>query len=159
LFILTNKYIDAYKQQLPAGTGSALQALIAAPPAPRSFTFYTSVAVISSSRIEGEIMETDSYVKHKMQDIEYPPELVEKPNDLFNAYAFAQQHELGLQNFLHAHTLLSAHLLPPKWRGAYRKNEMLVMEHNTGRIQYEAAPYRMGAFMTSLIMPMPNLFY
>ncbi len=29
---------------------------------PQSFTFYTSVAVISSSRIEGEQLEIDSYV-------------------------------------------------------------------------------------------------
>lgn len=31
-------------------------------------------------------MEVDSYVKHKMQDIEYLPELVQKPNDLYGAY-------------------------------------------------------------------------
>lgn len=31
-----------------------------------SFTFYTSVSVMSSSKIEGEQLEVDSYVKHKM---------------------------------------------------------------------------------------------
>ena len=78
---------------------------------PQSFTFYTSVAVISSSRIEGEQLEVDSYVKHKMQDIEYLPELVEKPNDLFHAYLFAKENKLTKENFLHAHALLSKHLL------------------------------------------------
>jgi hypothetical protein len=48
-----------------------------------SFNFYTSIAVITSSKIEGEPMEIDSYLKHKIQHIEYRPELTEKPNDLF----------------------------------------------------------------------------
>ena len=85
-------------------------------------------------------MEIDSYVKHKTQHIDYLPELTEKPNDLYNAYLFARQNELSLANLLESHKLLTAHLLPEKWRGAYRKNEMLVMEHKTGRVQYEAAP-------------------
>jgi Fic family protein len=109
----------------------------------RSFTFYTSVAVISSSKIEGEQMDVDSYVKHTMQDIEYLPELTQKPNDLFLAYQFAGENELSEENFLQAHTILSQHLLPEAKRGAYRKVEMLVLEHNTGRIQYEAAPAAM----------------
>lgn len=108
---------------------------------PESFTFYTSVAVISSSRIEGEQMEVDSYVKHKTQDIEYLPELVQKPDDLYKAYVFASAQQLTLDNFLSSHKAITNHLLPEKWRGKYRKNDMLVMEHKTGRIQFEAAPF------------------
>ena len=37
---------------------------------------------MTSSRIEGEQLEVDSYVKHKMLNVEYLPELTEKPNDL-----------------------------------------------------------------------------
>lgn len=110
---------------------------------PHSFTFYTSVSVMSSSKIEGEQMEVDSYVKHKMLNIEYLPELTEKPNDLYNAYLFAKENILNPNNFLHAHSLVAAHLLPQDQRGAIRKTEMLVMEHKTGRIQYEAAPLNM----------------
>jgi Fic family protein len=105
-----------------------------------NFKFYTSVSVIASSKIEGEPMEVDSYIKHKMQNIDYVPELTEKPNDLFAAYTFAQQSVLTKGHFAEAHALLSKHLLPEKDRGVCRKNDMLVMEHNTGRIQYEAAP-------------------
>jgi len=104
-----------------------------------SFTFYTSVSVMSSSKIEGEKMELDSYVKHKMLNIEYLPELTEKPNDLYKAYLFANENKLTKNNFLLAHKLIAAHLLPENQRGNIRKTEMLVMEHNTGRIQYEAA--------------------
>ena len=104
-----------------------------------SFTFYTSVSVMSSSKIEGEQMELDSYVKHKILNIEYLPELTEKPNDLYNAYLFANENKLSQKNFLEAHRLIAAHLLPKNQQGAIRHTEMLVMEHKTGRIQYEAA--------------------
>ncbi len=107
---------------------------------PHSFTFYTSVSVMSSSKIEGEQMEVDSYVKHKMLNVEYLPELIEKPNELYQAYLFANENNLNQGNFLKAHKLIAEHLLPQTQQGVIRKTEMLVMEHKTGRIQYEAAP-------------------
>lgn len=139
--IITNKYFKLYQSQLSIDLRKAMKTLETMELTPKNFTFYTSVAVISSSKIEGEQMELDSYLKYKIQNIEYLPELVEKPNDLFNAYLFAKDHNLTKDNFLHCHILLSTHLLPAKYRGSYRKNEMLVMEHRTGRIQYEAAPF------------------
>jgi Fic family protein len=139
--IISDHYLKNYKQQIQIDFPSALKEIKAIELNPKSFTFYTSVAVISSSKIEGEQMDIDSYVKHKMQNIEYLPELIEKPNDLFQAYLFAKENKLNKENFLHSHRLLSTHLLPEKDRGAYRQNEMLVMEHKTGRIQYEAAPH------------------
>ncbi|MGV8830227.1 MAG: Fic family protein [Breznakibacter sp.] len=105
-----------------------------------SFTFYTSVSVMSSSKIEGEALEVDSFVKHKMLAVEYLPELTEKPNDLYNGYLYARENRLNRQHFEAAHKLVAAHLLPSHLRGAIRRTEMLVMEHKTGRIQYEAAP-------------------
>jgi Fic family protein len=107
---------------------------------PHSFTFYTSVSVMSSSKIEGEEMEVDSYVKHKMLNVEYLPELTQKPNDLYNAYLFAKDNTLSELNFSKAHALVSEHLLPLNQRGVLRNTEMLVMEHKTGKIQYEATP-------------------
>lgn len=103
-----------------------------------SFTFYTSVSVMSSSKIEGEKLEVDSYVKHKLLNIEYLPELTEKPNDLYNAYLFAKERKLNEENFSEAHKIIASHLLPEKQRGKVRSTEMLILEHNTGRIQYEA---------------------
>ena len=139
--IITGKYFAEYKKQLSVDISSAMKEVDEIEMTQQTFTFYTSVAVISSSKIEGEKIEIDSYVKHKMQNIEYLPELVEKPNDLYKAYLFAKQHKLNPEIFLQSHALLSQHLLPEKWRGVYRKNEMVVLEHKTGRIQFEAAPY------------------
>jgi Fic family protein len=141
--ILTDKYLEHYKQQLSVDYHLALKQVKEIELTSTSFTFYTSVAVMSSSKIEGEQMELDSYVKHKVQNIEYLPELVEKPNDLFKAYLFAKENTLTKKKILTSHILLSTHLLPEKDRGSYRKNEMLVMEHKTGRIKYEATPFRL----------------
>ncbi|MDB4901644.1 MAG: Fic/DOC family protein [Mucilaginibacter sp.] len=104
-----------------------------------TFSFYTSVSVIASSRIEGEQMELDSYLKHKMLNIDYQPDLVQKPDDLYKAYLFAQQTELSVELFLDAHKLFTAHLLPRRKQGVFRTGNMVVMEHKTGRIQFEAA--------------------
>ncbi len=108
-----------------------------------TFNFYTSVSVITSSKIEGEVMELDSYLKHKLQKINYLKDLVQKPNDLYEAYIFAQNNTLSKESFFQAHKLLSKHLLPAKARGKVRQMEMVIMQHETNRIQYEAAPKSM----------------
>lgn len=141
LSILKVDLIEQYKEQLAENLHSAFDALKDAEISTDSFSFYTSVSVIASSKIEGEQMEVDSYIKHKMLNIEYQPNLVEKPNDLYQAYLFAQENELIKTNFLKAHRLLTAHLLPENKQGVYRTGNMVVMEHKTGRIQYEAAPF------------------
>ncbi len=143
LHIIPVDLLEAYKKQVSKSLASDFEKLHDAELSTSTFNFYTSIAVISSSRIEGEPMEVDSYVKHKMLNIEYRPELVEKPNDLYKAYLFAQKSKLTKIDFLKSHALLSTHLLPRLWQGKYRKNEMVVMEHKKNKIQYEAAPYSM----------------
>ncbi len=138
--LIKHDYFERWRSLLEMDIQTEFANLEQLPLEPHSFTFYTSVSVMSSSKIEGEQLEIDSYVKHKMLNIEYLPELTEKPNDLFTAYLFAKENKLNQNNFLQAHALISAHLLPETQRGAVRKTEMLVMEHKTGRIQYEAAP-------------------
>jgi Fic family protein len=105
-----------------------------------NFRFYTAVSVMSSSRIEGEQLEVDSYVKHKILNIEYLPNLTEKPNDLYLAYEFARDNALTLENFFKAHTIATTHLLPASQRGIVRKGNMVIMDQQTNKIQYEAAP-------------------
>jgi Fic family protein len=139
LQIIPTNLLQDYLQQLPQGLQLAFDALHDAEISTESFSFYTSVSAMASSKIEGEPMEIDSYVKHKMLNIEYIEDLVQKPNDLYNAYLFAQEHELSQKNFLHAHKQIAAHLLPEDKRGKLRTGNMVVMEHKTFRIQFEAA--------------------
>lgn len=133
-------YYKTWLAMLEVDIEAKFQALQQKELEPHSFTFYTSVSVMSSSKIEGEQLEVDSYVKHKMLNIDYLPELTQKPNDLYSAYLFAKDNLLNQSNFHKAHQLITTHLLPLQQRGVLRKTEMLVMEHKTGKIQYEAAP-------------------
>ena len=140
LQIVPTVLLKEYEKRAPKGLKKAFDALKDAEISTKTFSFYTSVSAIASSRIEGEQMEVDSYIKHKMLNIEYKPDLVQKPDDLYKAYLFAQKNKLTKTNFLKTHTLLDAHLLPKSKQGVCRNVNMVVMEHKTGRIQYEAAP-------------------
>ena len=138
LQILTSLLFDEYKQNCTVDIHKAFLSVKKMPIEADTFTFYTSVSVISSSKIEGEKMEVDSYIKYKLYKAKYLPELVQKPNDLYSAYLFAQSHPLNTKNFLAAHALITAHLLPKSTRGKLRKNEMVVLDNTSHRIQYEA---------------------
>lgn len=138
--ILSDALLESYRNLPGTGIQTALQQLAETFVRSDSFNFYTSIAVITSSKIEGEPMEVDSYIKHKIQRVEYLPELTQKPNDLFRAYIYAKENRLTKEHFSQAHQILTEHLLPEHWRGIYRQNPMVVMEHKTGRIQFEAAP-------------------
>lgn len=151
LQIIPTELLEQYCKQVDKKLSNKFDKLKDAEISTDTFSFYTSVAAIASSRIEGERMEVDSYIKHKMLNIKYQPDLVQKPNDLYNAYLFAQGQlpvavgaskggrKLTKANFLKAHTLLAKHLLPKAQQGVMRTGNMVVMEHNNGGIQYEAA--------------------
>jgi Fic family protein len=141
LQIIPTTLQEQYNSQVSDSLQTDFEKLQDAEISTESFNFYTSVSAIASSRIEGEQMEVDSYIKHKMLNIEYQPDLVQKPNDLYKAYLFAQKNELTNANFLKAHILLAKHLLPKNKQGVFRNVNMVVMEHKTARIQYEAAPF------------------
>jgi len=137
--MLTNKYFDSYISSLAIDLKSAFAAIKEMEWTVENFRFYTAVSVMSSSKIEGETLEIDSYLKHKIQFIEYLPNLTEKPNDLYLAYEFARDNKLSLNNFFKAHSLSTAHLLPSSQGGKIRTGNMLIMQQQTNRIQYEAA--------------------
>ncbi|MDB5091385.1 MAG: Fic/DOC family protein [Mucilaginibacter sp.] len=151
LKIIPVNLLYEYLQQVRSDLDASFNNLKDAEISTDTFSFYTSVSAIASSRIEGEQMEIDSYVKHKMLDIEYQPDLVQKPDDLYRAYVFAQQNVLTTANFIQAHKIITAHLLPPAKQGTLRTGNMVVMEHNTGRIQFEAAPASRVAALFDLL--------
>lgn len=140
LQILPTDLLEIYCQQVNPALKSLFDELKDAEISTASFSFYTSVSAIASSKIEGEKLEIDSYLKHKMLNTEYLKDLIEKPNDLYQAYLFAQKNKLSTANFLEAHKLITKNLLPQTKQGVYRKGNMVVMEHKTFRIQFEAAP-------------------
>lgn len=136
---LTDQYFATYTSMLDINIEEAFAQIKQKPWTAESFRFFTAVSVMSSSRIEGEQLEIDSYLKHKLQNIEYLPNLTEKPNDLFEAYEFARDNALTKENFFAAHHIATKHLLPESQRGVVRTGNMLIMEQQTQRVQYEAA--------------------
>jgi Fic family protein len=136
---LTDIYFDLYSSNLSVNLSKEFNELSEREWTSKNFTFATAISVMSSSRIEGETLEVDSYVKHKVLDIEYLPNLTEKPNDLYKAYEFARDNKLTANNFSKAHSIATEHLLATSLRGVLRKVNMLVMEQETNRVQYEAA--------------------
>lgn len=138
--LITYKYYDTWASLLDIKLEDLFAQIEGREWNAENFKFATAVSVMSSSKIEGEILEVDSYIKHKVLDIEYLPNLTEKPNDLYTAYEFARDNNLNEVNFLRAHALAAQHLLPQSRRGFVRKGNMLIMEQQTQQVQYEAAP-------------------
>jgi len=103
-----------------------------------SFSFYTSVSAVYSSRIEGEQIELDSYVKHKRFGIEFLPDYTQKIDDLYNGYEFAKTAGCNEQNITTVHTILTKHILPETSRGRLRHGNIYVTTAD-GRIEYVAA--------------------
>jgi Fic family protein len=136
---LTKKYFDAYSQMLDINIDSVFNKIKQRDWTADSFQFYTAVSVMSSSRIEGEQLEIDSYLKHKLQNIAYLPNLTQKPNDLYKAYEYARDNPLSLANFYKVHAICTKHLLPKVYRVVLRTGNMIIMEQGTQRVQYEAA--------------------
>jgi Fic family protein len=143
LKILTTSLFEEYERQLPANLQVDFERLKDAEISTSSFSFYTSVSSVFSSKIEGEEIELDSYIKHKKFGIEFLPDYTKKIDDLYNAYTFAKTNQLNQTNIEKSHSLLSKHILPLQHQGKLRKNNMYVSTPD-GKIAYVAiSPYEL----------------
>jgi Fic family protein len=103
-----------------------------------TFSFYTSVSAVFSSKIEGEPIELDSYIKHKRMGAHFLPDYTRKIDDLYDTYQFAQTNTLNPANLSHAHALLTKHILQPAQQGRFITGNMFVVTPD-GKIEYVAA--------------------
>jgi Fic family protein len=103
-----------------------------------TFSFYNSVSAVFSSRIEGEQIELDSYIKHRRFGVKYLPDYTRKIDDLYETYLLAQRIPLNEKTVLESHALLTKHILHPSSQGGYRTGNMFVLTKD-GRIEYVAA--------------------
>ena len=115
-----------------------------------SFSFYASVASVFSSKIEGEQIELDSYIKHKKFGIEFLPDYTKKIDDLYSAYIFAKTNVFNKANISEVYKLLSKHLVATHQSGKLRIHQMYVSTPD-GKIEYVAAtPFELEAEMEKL---------
>ena len=136
--IIPTVLLSAYLEQVPKGLSESFEALHEAEISTDTFSFYTSVSSVFSSKIEGEDIELDSYIKHKKFGIEFLPDYTKKIDDLYNAYSFAKTHKLNEKNISEAHRLLSMHIVAKSKQGKFRTQNMYVSTPD-GRIEYVAA--------------------
>jgi Fic family protein len=129
---------------------TAFNQLQDAPLSTDGFSFYTSVASVYSSKIEGETIELDSYIKHKRFHIEFQPDYTRKIDDLYQAYQFASEKRPGKEMIAEMHRLLARNIVSTNWLGRFRNQNMFVTTKD-GRIEYVAAsPFEVASEMDKL---------
>ena len=142
LQLIKTDLLDSYLKQTDS-LKNYFEALEDAKISTNTFSFYTSVASVFSSKIEGEAMELDSYIKHKAMGIEFQPDYTKKVDDLYDAYLFAQQNDLNAKNLSKAHQLLSKNIVETTKQGELRTHNMYVTTEE-GKIEYVAvSPYEL----------------
>lgn len=150
LQIISIDLIDDYLKQIPTTLQSVYDSLQDAEISTDTFSFYVSVSSVYSSKIEGEKIDLDSYIKHKKYGIEFSPDYTKKIDDLYEAYTFAKKSKLNSINISEAHKLLSKNILTPNWQGKYRNQNMYVTT-NDGKIEYVAvSPFEVEIEMKKL---------
>lgn len=154
LKIIKNELLEEYLKALPDDLRAKFDGLKDAEISSDTFSFYTSVASVFSSKIEGENIELDSYIKHKKFGIEFLPNYTKKIDDLYNAYTFAKNNVLNKTNISKAHKLLSKHIVAKHQQGKLRIYNMYVSTPD-GRIEYVAASpqeveYEMDKFYSDI---------
>jgi Fic family protein len=142
--------LGEYTRQMPGQLQASFDALRDAEISTDTFSFYTSVSSVFSSKIEGEEIELDSYIKHKKFGIEFLLDYTKKIDDLYGAYTFAKTNVLNKDNIAQAHKLLSKHIVATHQQGKLRIHNMYISTPD-GRIEYFAAtPVEVPAEMDKL---------
>lgn len=136
--ILSRAHFKDFKKSLNENFDATFLSIKSKPMDPDSFKVYNSNAVVFSSRIEGEKIELDDYLKYKLLKNNLEETLVEKPDDLYEAYIFAQREKLKFDNFFKAHSILSKSLLPQEQQGRMRFGQKVISAEKDGKITYEA---------------------
>lgn len=138
LKIIPDLLLQKYLEQVPRHLEGFFNKLEEADISTNTFSFYTSVASVFSSKIEGEEIELDSYIKHKKFGVEFKPDYTKKVDDLYDAYLFTRSAYLCKENIIETHKLLSRHLLAARQQGRIRTQNMYVTTPD-GKIEYVAA--------------------
>ncbi len=157
LKIIPTDLLPAFLQYVPKNLASAFKTLKDAAISTGNFSFYASVSSVYSSKIEGENIELDSYIKYKKFGIEFLPDYTKKTDDLYNAYTFAKNNLLGQQNIISAHKLLTKNILTASKQGALGTQNMYVT-NSEGNIEYVAiSPDELKSVMENYYMDISTL--
>jgi Fic family protein len=112
---------------------------------------------VFSSKIEGEEIELDSYIKHKRFGIEFLPDYTKKIDDLYSAYTFAKTNSLHQDSISIVHQLLARNIVVKNLQGKNRIHNMYVASDD-GKIEYVAiSPYELESEMNKFYSDLKEL--
>lgn len=137
LQIIPTGILEQYRKAFPKQATENFENLTESKLSTATFDFYTSVSAVFSSKIEGEDIDLDSFIKHKKLGVHYQPDYTQKIDDLYEAYLFAQGNQLDELGMHYAHELIMRNILTETHRGKYRNNNMYVTTDD-GKIDYVA---------------------
>jgi Fic family protein len=136
LRILNAAYFTDYKQHLEVDLDAALATLNNRQQSLDDFKFYLANSAVHSSNIEGNTVSFDTYLKSTEFNLHLKTKEMKEIEDLIDAYQFARDNELTLENALKAHEILTKSILLKKERGKIRKVQVGV--RSEGRSIYLA---------------------
>ena len=82
LQILPTVLLDEYRMTFGPGKKQLFDNLHESEASVPNFSFYTSVSAVYSSKIEGEDIDLDSFIKHRKFGIQYQPDYTRKIDEL-----------------------------------------------------------------------------
>lgn len=157
LEIIPTDLLEQYKSNFNKLTSVGFEKLHDSELSIATFSFYTSVSAVFSSKIEGENIDLDSFIKYKRFGTKYLPDYTRKIDDLYDAYLFAQQTKLSAKSLEQAHEQLTKHILHKSQRGKIRIGNMFVLTKD-GKIEYAAvAPGKVKSEMKKLFADIKTL--
>lgn len=136
LNLIHTEYLSEYKKQLNYSIDDAFKQLSDKPQTEADFKFYLANSAVHSSNIEGNTVSFDTYLKASEHNLHLKTKEIKEIEELINAYQFARENELTLNNTLKAHEIITTSILVKKERGKLRKVKVGV--RNEGKLIYLA---------------------
>jgi Fic family protein len=142
LQLLSSKYLTEYSVRVALDWMKVYRSLTLKKEfTAEDFSFYLITASVESSRIEGNTLSIDDYLRNTQFNIKSKPKEMAEINDLLEAYRYAADHPLNKRNFLHAHKLCSKTILElPAHRGNLRQSQVGI--YGSGKLVYMAIDYK-----------------
>jgi len=121
-----------------------------------TFDYLTQASAVYSSNIEGNPLDLNSFMNHRLNGKAKAGKEVKEIEDLIAAYHFAQENPPCEANLLHAHATLSKTLLIKSNRGKYRVEPVGVFG-NRGLVYLAVEPELVPQEMKNFLAGIENL--
>lgn len=139
LKMITSEFIEKYSSTCEVDWESEFDELKSKQSfTPEDFEYYLIASSLYSSKIEGNTLDANSFFRNRGKKNFHAKKEVEEIENLVNAYKFASENELNKINFFRTHEILSKTLLPSKYRGKPRKEQVGVRDSATLKLIYLA---------------------